>query len=90
MPPIEHDEHDLIVIGGGSAGVAASRRAAAHGARVVLIEAGRMGGDCLNTGCVPSKTLLRSARLLAEIRQAQNFGLRDAHAEVDFAAIMGG
>lgn len=85
--PLRFD-YNLAVIGAGSGGLVSAYIGAATQARVVLIEAGRMGGDCLNTGCVPSKTLLRSARLLAEIRQAQHFGLREAHAEVDFAAIM--
>src|SRR5690606_14501576 len=57
-------------------------------ARVALIERGAMGGDCLNTGCVPSKALLRSARLLAEIRDARRYGLRRAEAEWEFGEIM--
>ena len=80
-------ERNLVVIGAGSAGLVAAYIAAALRARVTLVEKDRMGGDCLNTGCVPSKALLRAARLAADIRRAGEFGLR-AHAEVDFAAVM--
>jgi pyruvate/2-oxoglutarate dehydrogenase complex dihydrolipoamide dehydrogenase (E3) component/uncharacterized membrane protein YdjX (TVP38/TMEM64 family) len=81
-------ERNLVVIGGGSAGLVAAYIAAALRARVTLVEKDRMGGDCLNTGCVPSKALIRAARLAAEIRKAPEYGLRGAHAEVDFAAVM--
>jgi pyruvate/2-oxoglutarate dehydrogenase complex dihydrolipoamide dehydrogenase (E3) component/uncharacterized membrane protein YdjX (TVP38/TMEM64 family) len=81
-------ERNLVVIGAGSAGLVAAYIAAALRARVTLVERSRMGGDCLNTGCVPSKALLRAARLAAEIRQAHEYGLRGARAEVDFAAVM--
>jgi pyruvate/2-oxoglutarate dehydrogenase complex dihydrolipoamide dehydrogenase (E3) component/uncharacterized membrane protein YdjX (TVP38/TMEM64 family) len=81
-------ERNLIVIGAGSAGLVAAYIAAALRARVTLVEKARMGGDCLNTGCVPSKALLRAARLAAEIRNAGEYGLRGARAEVDFAAVM--
>ena len=80
-------ERNLVVIGAGSAGLVAAYIAAALRARVTLVEKASMGGDCLNTGCVPSKALLRAARLAADIRRAGEFGLR-AHAEVDFAAVM--
>ena len=81
-------ERNLVVIGAGSAGLVAAYIAAALRARVTLVEKARMGGDCLNTGCVPSKALLRAARLAADIRQAHEYGLRGARAEVDFAAVM--
>ena len=81
-------DRNLIVIGGGSAGLVSAYIAAAVKAKVTLIEKHRMGGDCLNTGCVPSKALLRAARLAAEIRNAGEYGLRGARAEVDFAAVM--
>ncbi|HEX7055322.1 MAG TPA: FAD-dependent oxidoreductase [Burkholderiales bacterium] len=80
-------ERNLVVIGAGSAGLVAAYIAAALRARVTLVEKDRMGGDCLNTGCVPSKALIRAARLAADIRRAGEFGLR-AEAEVDFAAVM--
>jgi pyruvate/2-oxoglutarate dehydrogenase complex dihydrolipoamide dehydrogenase (E3) component/uncharacterized membrane protein YdjX (TVP38/TMEM64 family) len=79
---------NLVVIGAGSAGLVAAYIAAALKAKVTLVERGRMGGDCLNTGCVPSKALIRSARLLAQIRRHREFGLRAASAECDFGEIM--
>lgn len=81
-------DRNLIVIGAGSAGLVSAYIAAAVRAKVTLIEKHRMGGDCLNTGCVPSKALLKSARVLALIRRAQEFGLKAASAEVDFAQVM--
>ena len=81
-------EFNLVVIGAGAAGLVSSYIAAATRARVALVERHRMGGDCLNTGCVPSKALLRSARLMAQISRADEFGLRDAVGRPDFAAIM--
>ena len=81
-------ERNLVVIGAGAAGLVAAYIAAAVRAKVTLVERHRMGGDCLNTGCVPSKALIRSARLLAQIRRAHEYGLRTAHAEADFALIM--
>jgi len=82
-------DRDLIVIGGGSAGLVASYVGAALKAKVSLIEKDRMGGDCLNTGCVPSKALIRTARFLAEVRRHRDYGVRKAEAEVDFAEVMG-
>ena len=79
---------NLIVIGGGSAGLVTAYIAAAVKAKVILIEKHRMGGDCLNTGCVPSKALIRSARLAAEMRRSGEFGLRSDETVVDFAAVM--
>jgi pyruvate/2-oxoglutarate dehydrogenase complex dihydrolipoamide dehydrogenase (E3) component/uncharacterized membrane protein YdjX (TVP38/TMEM64 family) len=81
-------ERNLVVIGAGSAGLVAAYIAAALRARVTLVEKARMGGDCLNTGCVPSKALLRAARLAADIGKAEEYGLRTGAAEVDFAAVM--
>ena len=77
-----------MVIGAGSAGLVAAYIAAAVRAKVTLVEKHRMGGDCLNTGCVPSKALIKSARVLSQIRKADEFGLRNATAEVDFAGVM--
>ncbi len=79
---------NLIVIGAGSAGLIASLIAATVRAKVILIERGAMGGDCLNTGCVPSKTLIASARVAHQIANAHQYGMRNAHADVDFAAVM--
>ncbi len=78
---------NLVVIGAGSAGLVAAYVAAAARARVALIEERRMGGDCLNTGCVPSKALIRAARLAHEGADAARFGLA-GRLEPDFAAVM--
>ncbi|MDM7458306.1 MAG: FAD-dependent oxidoreductase [Paracoccus sp. (in: a-proteobacteria)] len=81
-------DRNLVVIGAGSAGLVASYLAAALRARVTLIEAGKMGGDCLNTGCVPSKTLIRSATLAHQMRHASQWGLTDTPPAVPFRAVM--
>ena len=78
---------DLCVIGAGAGGLSVAAAAAAFGVPVVLIEKGRMGGDCLNYGCVPSKALLAAARHVADIASAGAFGVRIGAAEVDFAAV---
>src|SRR5581483_5163352 len=80
-------EADLCVIGAGSAGLTAASVAAQLGARVVLIERGEMGGECLNTGCVPSKALLAAAKAAQGLRNAGRFGVNGAAPEVDFAAV---
>jgi pyruvate/2-oxoglutarate dehydrogenase complex dihydrolipoamide dehydrogenase (E3) component/uncharacterized membrane protein YdjX (TVP38/TMEM64 family) len=85
--PARYDRN-LVVIGAGSAGLVSAYIAAAVKAKVTLIEKHRMGGDCLNTGCVPSKALIRTARLLDQIRRAEEFGIRSAAAEFDFADAM--
>ncbi len=81
-------DRNLVVIGAGSAGLVTAYIAAAVRAKVTLIEKHRMGGDCLNTGCVPSKALIRSAKRVKEIERADEFGIRAAAPEVDFAAVM--
>jgi pyruvate/2-oxoglutarate dehydrogenase complex dihydrolipoamide dehydrogenase (E3) component/uncharacterized membrane protein YdjX (TVP38/TMEM64 family) len=81
-------DRNLVVIGAGSTGLVAAYIAAAVKAKVTLVEKHRMGGDCLNTGCVPSKALIRSAKLLADIRRSQRLGIRAASADFDFADIM--
>ncbi|HUN68575.1 MAG TPA: FAD-dependent oxidoreductase, partial [Burkholderiales bacterium] len=81
-------DRNLIVIGAGSAGLVAAYIAAAVKAKVTLVEKHRMGGDCLNTGCVPSKALLRSAKFLAQARNARALGMKAANVEFDFADIM--
>ncbi len=79
---------NLIVIGAGSAGLIASLIAATVRAKVTLIERNRMGGDCLNTGCIPSKTLIRSAKIAHYLKDAHRYGLRDVSGHVDFPAVM--
>ncbi len=81
-------DYNLIAIGAGSGGLVSAYIAAAVKARVALIERDRMGGDCLNTGCVPSKALIRSAKMLAYSRRAQEFGLKRSEVTFDFADIM--
>ena len=81
-------DRNIVVIGAGSAGLVTAYIAAAVKAKVTLIEKHRMGGDCLNTGCVPSKALIRSAKLLSHIRRARQFGLQEASARFDFADVM--
>jgi pyruvate/2-oxoglutarate dehydrogenase complex dihydrolipoamide dehydrogenase (E3) component len=80
--------YNLIVIGAGAAGLVTAAGAAGLGARVALIERERMGGDCLNTGCVPSKALLRAARSVAGVTAAREFGLQTHLESVDFAQVM--
>jgi pyruvate/2-oxoglutarate dehydrogenase complex dihydrolipoamide dehydrogenase (E3) component len=80
--------YDLIVIGGGTAGLVSAFGSAGLGARVALIERHRLGGDCLNVGCVPSKALLRSARAIGEARRAPDLGVRVLAVEPDFLAVM--
>ena len=81
-------DNNLIVIGAGSAGLVASLIAATVKARVTLIERHKMGGDCLNTGCVPSKALIRSAHMAEYARRAEEFGLAQMPVEVDFPRVM--
>jgi pyruvate/2-oxoglutarate dehydrogenase complex dihydrolipoamide dehydrogenase (E3) component len=78
---------DICVIGAGSGGLSVAAGAVQMGARTVLIERGRMGGDCLNYGCVPSKSLLAAARTADAIRRADRFGIGAAEPAVDFARV---
>ncbi len=79
---------NLVVIGAGSAGLVTAYIAAAAKAKVILVEREKMGGDCLNTGCIPSKTLIRSSRIASYINRAAEFGLHTQGAETDFGAVM--
>lgn len=81
-------DYNLLVIGAGSAGLVSAYIGSAIKAKVALIERHRMGGDCLNTGCVPSKALIRSARLIAEARDGSRYGLTDTKMAFDFAQVM--
>jgi pyruvate/2-oxoglutarate dehydrogenase complex dihydrolipoamide dehydrogenase (E3) component len=86
--PEPRGRYDLVVVGGGTAGLVSAMGAAGLGARVALIERARLGGDCLHTGCVPSKALLRSARAAADARRALELGVRVDRVDVDFEAVM--
>ncbi|MCM2287962.1 MAG: FAD-dependent oxidoreductase [Sulfuritalea sp.] len=82
-------DRNLIVIGGGSAGLVTAYIAAAVKAKVTLIEKHKLGGDCLNTGCVPSKALIRSAKFLSHLARAEEFGMRrTTSADFQFADVM--
>ncbi|MDO9600871.1 MAG: FAD-dependent oxidoreductase, partial [Rhodocyclaceae bacterium] len=81
-------DRNLVVIGGGSAGLVTAYIAAAVKAKVTLIEKHQMGGDCLNTGCVPSKALIRSAKFLSHVGRARELGCRSASADFSFAEVM--
>ncbi len=81
-------DSNLVVIGAGAAGLVTAYIAAAVKAKVTLIEQHNMGGDCLNTGCIPSKALIRSAKLLAQINRSADFGIKTATANFDFAEVM--
>ncbi len=81
-------DRNLIVIGAGAAGLVTAYIAAAVKAKVTLIEAHKMGGDCLNTGCVPSKALIKSAKLAHQMRHAGQYGLRDTLPHFSFKAVM--
>ena len=84
----EKFDTNLVVIGGGSAGLVTAYIAAATKARVTLIEKHKLGGDCLNYGCVPSKAITRSAKFLAQISRSQEYGIKQADADFDFAEVM--
>jgi pyruvate/2-oxoglutarate dehydrogenase complex dihydrolipoamide dehydrogenase (E3) component/uncharacterized membrane protein YdjX (TVP38/TMEM64 family) len=81
-------DYNLVVIGAGSAGLVTAYIAAAVRAKVALIEKHKMGGDCLNTGCVPSKALLRSAKMLAYARRAPEFGFKSGTVDYEFSEVM--
>jgi pyruvate/2-oxoglutarate dehydrogenase complex dihydrolipoamide dehydrogenase (E3) component len=86
--PTPAARYHLVVLGAGPAGLVAAAGAAAVGAKVALVERDLMGGDCLNVGCVPSKTLLRAARAAAEVRRAKQFGVSAGEPVIDFAKVM--
>jgi len=81
-------DRNLVVIGAGSAGLVSAYIAATVKAKVTLVEAGEMGGDCLNTGCVPSKALIKSAKVAATMRHADRYGLAPAEPEVPFRTVI--
>jgi pyruvate/2-oxoglutarate dehydrogenase complex dihydrolipoamide dehydrogenase (E3) component/uncharacterized membrane protein YdjX (TVP38/TMEM64 family) len=81
-------DRNMVVIGAGSAGLVTSYIAAAVKAKVTLVEKHRMGGDCLNTGCVPSKALIRSAKFMSHVARSREFGIAEASARLRFADVM--
>ncbi len=81
-------DRNLLVIGGGSAGLVSAYIAAAVKSKVTLVEKHKMGGDCLNTGCVPSKALIKTAKLLATMKHGSDYGLKNTSLDFDFAAVM--
>ncbi len=85
---VESRQWDLVVVGGGTAGLVASRTAASFGSRVLLIEEDRLGGDCLWTGCVPSKSLIAAASAAATARGSAHLGITATGVTVDFGAVM--
>jgi pyruvate/2-oxoglutarate dehydrogenase complex dihydrolipoamide dehydrogenase (E3) component len=87
--PVPDGKYNLVVIGGGTAGLVSAAGAAGLGAKVALIERNLLGGDCLNVGCVPSKTLLAAAHALTDVKRAAEFGVHVPEGvSVDFDAVM--
>ena len=84
----KHPKYNLVVIGGGTAGLVSAAGAASLGARVALVERDKLGGDCLYRGCVPTKTLVKSARVTRLVARSEEYGIKSGGAEVDFAAVM--
>lgn len=86
--PTPAPRYNLVVIGAGTAGLVTAVGAAGLGAKVALVERHLMGGDCLNVGCVPSKCIIRSSRVAADVQQASEFGVHVAGSNIDFAKVM--
>ena len=88
--PTPAPSYNLVVIGGGTAGLVTAAGAAGLGAKVALIERHLLGGDCLNVGCVPSKALLRAARVIQDLRSAPQFGITlPGDVQIDFRGLAG-
>jgi pyruvate/2-oxoglutarate dehydrogenase complex dihydrolipoamide dehydrogenase (E3) component len=87
--PRPADKYDLVVLGGGYAGILTALEAVRSGAKVALVERDRLGGVCLNAGCISSKAMIRTSRLYADVRNAKNYGAQmPADVHVDFACVM--
>jgi dihydrolipoamide dehydrogenase len=82
------DERDILIIGGGPAGYVAAIHAAHLGAKVAVVEKGKLGGTCLNRGCIPTKALARSAEVLLETKRAKDFGIQAEGIRIDFPGVM--
>src|ERR1700752_1683243 len=87
-PPKGEGLYNVVVIGAGTAGLVSAAGTAGLGGRVALIERNKMGGDCLNFGCVPSKALISSARLIDRIKRAEDWGLRKTEPQFDFHEVL--
>src|SRR5450759_3736015 len=81
------ERYDMTIIGGGSGGLTAARIATALGASVLLIDKEKLGGDCLNFGCVPSKSMIHVARIVQQAKASANLGLMSAHLAVDMVKV---
>src|ERR687893_71528 len=81
------ERHDLVMVGMGSGGLVASEFATTIGIKPVVVEHGRIGGDCLWTGCVPSKALLAAGKVAHHMRTADEFGIRSVEPEIDLPAV---
>ncbi len=86
--PTPRERYDLVVLGAGTAGLVTAAGAAGLGAKVALVERDRMGGDCLNVGCVPSKAIIAAARIAANARRAGEYGIIAGDVRVDFPFVM--
>jgi pyruvate/2-oxoglutarate dehydrogenase complex dihydrolipoamide dehydrogenase (E3) component len=82
------EKYDLVVIGGGTAGLVSAAGGASLGAKVAIVERDKLGGDCLYTGCVPTKALVKSARVAKLVETSEDFGIKSGGMEVDFPAVM--
>src|SRR5688572_28798203 len=84
------ERFDYLVIGGGSGGIASARRAAQQGAKVALVEAGRLGGTCVNVGCVPKKIMWNAATVAEHLHDAEGFGFGPIDAKLDWETLKRG